>query len=173
MRQPRLSVAAADPAATEAIGAALAAARPAGSQALLVTLAGELGAGKTTLARAMLRRWGAAGPVRSPTYTLVEPYELDFGTVFHFDLYRLAGAQELEAIGYRELRAASAVSLLEWPERGAAAIGVADVACRLEWHGAGRRIELGAGSPAGDAWIAAFRTARTAAGAPARSAKED
>lgn len=157
MRQPRLSVAAADAEATTAVGTALAAALPAGADGLLVTLAGELGAGKTTLARAMLRRWGVTGTVRSPTYTLVEPYECDGRTVLHFDLYRLVGPAELEALGYRELRAGSALSLLEWPERGGDAVGPPDIACEIAWQGDGRRLEFAAGSDTGRAWLAAFQ----------------
>jgi len=157
MRQPRLSVTAADAEATTAAGTALAAALPAGANGLLVTLAGELGAGKTTLARAMLRYWGVTGTVRSPTYTLVEPYQIDGRTILHFDLYRLGGPAELEALGYRELRAGSALSLLEWPERGGDAVGPADIACEIAWQGDGRRLEFAAGSDAGRAWLAALQ----------------
>ena len=157
MRQPGLSVAAADPEAMAAVGAALARALPDGAEGLLLTLAGELGAGKTTLARAMLRAWGAAAPVPSPTYTLVEPYELGERTVLHFDLYRLVGADDLEALGYRELRSASALALLEWPERGGSAVGQADVACDIEWHGDGRRLTFAAESAQGRAWLDAFQ----------------
>lgn len=157
MRQPRLSVATADAEATAGVGLALADALPPGADGLLVTLAGELGAGKTTLARAMLRGWGVTGTVRSPTYTLVEPYEAGDRTIFHFDLYRLVGAADLEALGYRELRAGSAVSLLEWPERGGPAVGQADIACELSWQGAGRRLDFTAGSAVGAAWLGAFQ----------------
>ncbi len=155
MRQLRLSVAAADADATTAVGAALAATLPAGADGLLMTLAGELGAGKTTLARAMLRGWGVTGPVRSPTYTLVEPYELGDRTILHFDLYRLVGAADLEALGYRELRAGSTLTLLEWPERGGVALGEADVACDMTWQQAGRRLDFTAGSDVGLVWLEA------------------
>lgn len=158
MRQSRLSVTAADVEATEAVGTALAAALPVGADGLLVTLGGELGAGKTTLARAMLRHWGVTGAIRSPTYTLVEPYEFDGRTVLHFDLYRLAGPAELEALGYRELRAGSALSLLEWPEHGGNAVGPPDIACEIAWQGAGRRLEFAAGSDIGRAWLEALQT---------------
>ncbi len=158
MREPRLSVATADADATTAIGTALALALPADAQGLLMTLAGELGAGKTTLARALLRGLGVTGTVRSPTYTLVEPYELGGRTFLHFDLYRLNGPSDLEALGYRELRAASALSLLEWPERGGAAVGRADVACDIAWRDAGRQLEFTAHSDAGRAWLAALQT---------------
>lgn len=156
MRQPRVSVVAADAGATSALGAALAAALPGDADGLLMTLAGELGAGKTTLARAMLRAWGVTGPVKSPTYTLVEPYEVGGRSLFHFDLYRLVGAADLEALGYRELRSSGALSLLEWPERAGAAIGVADLACRIAWQGTGRRLDFAAATPAGQAWLDAF-----------------
>lgn len=157
MRQSRLSVTAADAEATEAVGTALAAALPAGTHGLLVTLGGELGAGKTTLARAMLRRWGVTGTVRSPTYTLVEPYESDGRSILHFDLYRLVGPTELEALGYRELRASGTLSLLEWPERGGDAIGPPDIACEIAWLGDGRRLDFASGSAAGRAWLAALQ----------------
>lgn len=157
MRQSGLSVATADAEATAAVGAALAAALPGGASTLLLTLKGELGAGKTTLARALLRALGVTGTVRSPTYTLVEPYESGGRTFLHFDLYRLTGPAELEALGYRELRATSVLSLLEWPERGGAAVGRADLACDAVWQEVGRRFDFTAGTDAGRAWLAALQ----------------
>ena len=103
MREPGLTVPLDDPQATETLGHLLASTIPENSKELLLALSGELGAGKTTLARALLRSLGVSGPVRSPTYTLVEPYDVARGRVLHFDLYRLAGADELELIGYRDL----------------------------------------------------------------------
>ena len=98
----------------------------------LVFLRGDLGAGKTTLVRGLLRGLGHHGPVRSPTYTLVEPYDLPGGQVLHVDLYRLSGADELEALGYRESRGTSRLTMVEWPERAPGALGPVDLACRID-----------------------------------------
>jgi tRNA threonylcarbamoyladenosine biosynthesis protein TsaE len=159
MREPGLTVPLDDPEATEALGRLLASTIPENSKELLLALSGELGAGKTTLARALLRSLGVGGPVRSPTYTLVEPYDVSRGRVLHFDLYRLAGADELELIGYRDLRSASLLALVEWPERGGGALGTADLTCRLDYEGTGRRACLSAGTGPGQDW--AGRLARS------------
>lgn len=101
---------------TEQLGAALGSALQSRG---LVFLVGELGAGKTTLVRGLLRHMGFTGSTKSPTYTLVEPYEFDEHKVYHFDLYRLADPEELEYIGIDEyLTEALALSLIEWPEKG-------------------------------------------------------
>lgn len=156
MRESRLTLAAADPAATAALGEALARTLPAAVSGALLGLRGDLGAGKTTLARALLRALGVEGAVRSPTYTLVEPYVTARGTILHCDLYRLAGADELDALGYRDLRAESVLTLLEWPERGGARVGTEDLACRVGYQEAGRRIDLDAHTPTGREWLAAL-----------------
>ena len=130
----------ADAAATERAGAALAQALPR-DRSLLITLAGELGSGKTTFARGVLRALGVTGPIRSPSYTLVEPYETGAGPVHHLDLYRLrGGAGELEALGYRDLRALPGWVMVEWPERAQSALGVPDVALTFEHLPEGRRL---------------------------------
>jgi len=152
----------ADEAATTAAGAALARCLTAGiaRQSLLLNLSGELGSGKTTLARGLLRALGVTGTIRSPTFTLVEPYETDLGAVHHLDLYRLAaGSQELEAIGYRDLRAQPGLVIVEWPERALAALGAPDVAGLLELEPPGRRLKLEAGTPAGRQWLEALSRA--------------
>lgn len=144
-----------DEAATAASGVALARALPALRQErLLLALSGELGSGKTTLARALLRTLGVAGAVRSPTFTLVEPYETPAGTVHHIDLYRLQpGGAELEALGYRELRAQPGLVIVEWPERAGRALGVPDLSIRLEHRAPGRGLHAEAGTPAGREWL--------------------
>lgn len=156
MRQSELKFHLPDEAASRAAGAALAGALPAGASELLLTLAGELGAGKTTLARALLRARGVSGPVRSPTYTLVEPYEADGRWILHLDLYRLGDSEELELLGYRDLRRDSLLTLVEWPERAAGALGVADLEAMLAYRGTGRTLTLEAHTAAGERWLAAL-----------------
>ncbi len=159
MRESRLILEAPVESTTLAVGEALARSLPRDASGLLLTLEGELGAGKTTLTRALLRELGAAGPVRSPTYTLVEPYELPGGLVLHIDLYRLSGPDELDALGYREARSTSRLSIIEWPERAAGALGTVDLACRIDYAGAGRRLVLAPGTAAGAGWMEAFARA--------------
>lgn len=93
--------------------------QPQGSEPLLVSLSGDLGAGKSVLVRAMLRRLGYTGPVKSPTFTLVETYTLDGGAqAAHLDLYRLADPEEIEYIGFRDLLDSCDWLFIEWPEKG-------------------------------------------------------
>ncbi len=112
----------------------------------LVLLRGDLGAGKTTLVRGILRGLGYKGSVKSPTYTLLEPYELAQQTVYHFDFYRIADSNELEFIGIDELMDADAIKLVEWPEHAAEKLPDPDVEILLEIDGAGRRLEIRARS---------------------------
>lgn len=156
MREPGLTCVLDDTSATEALGLALASTIPENSNELLLALSGELGAGKTTLARALLRALGVSGAVRSPTYTLVETYDVPRGRVLHFDLYRLASGEELELIGYRDLRAGTLLAMVEWPERGAGTLGPADLACQLAYEGPGRRAVLTPDTAAGHRWAAAL-----------------
>jgi tRNA threonylcarbamoyladenosine biosynthesis protein TsaE len=132
---------------TEALGAALAPVLA--GRGALVTLSGELGAGKTTLVRGLLRACGHTGAVRSPTYTLVEPYEVSGRTILHVDLYRLAEAGELEPLGLREASSDDALILVEWPERAAGALPVPDLSLRLEHHAQGRVVYAEATSELG------------------------
>lgn len=137
-----------DSEATEALGHALAGTRP--SRAV-VFLHGELGAGKSTLARAMLRALGVRGTVRSPTYTLVEHYELaDGARALHLDLYRIGEAGELEFLGLDD--ADAALWLVEWPERGAGALPAPDLRLDLGIEGRGRTARLQPLSAAGRDW---------------------
>jgi tRNA threonylcarbamoyladenosine biosynthesis protein TsaE len=137
-----------DAEATDALGRALAATQPAQA---VVYLHGDLGAGKSTLARAWLRALGVEGPIRSPTYTLVERYPIPEGEAMHLDLYRIAGAGELEFLGLDE--AGAALWLVEWPERGAGSLPVADLQVELAVRGQGRAVRLLAISPAGGEWV--------------------
>ena len=148
-----LRVALPTPSDTDALGAALARALPA--QPVVAWLKGDLGAGKSTLARALLRELGVTGAIRSPTYTLVERYPLALGEAAHLDLYRIAGAGELDFLGLDELRDAR-LWLVEWPERGAGALPAADLRIRLAIEGAGRSAELQETSEKGRSWLAAF-----------------
>ena len=135
----------ADAAGQEGLGALLAAHCP---RPAVVYLEGDLGAGKTTLARGFLRALGHAGPVRSPTYTLLEPYELAAGPVFHLDLYRLADAGELDYLGLRDLVGARAIVLVEWPARGEGGLPPPDLRVRIAHRDAGREVTLEAVTPA-------------------------
>lgn len=158
---PALSRKLPDEAATAALGRALAAALPADAGGLLILLKGELGAGKSTLARALLRALGHEGPVPSPTYTLVEPYELETLSVFHVDLYRVASPDELEYLGWDEL--SDGLLLVEWPERAPALFDSADLVVSLTYDGAGRRATLAPGSERGAALLAALAAGDEAA----------
>lgn len=106
----------------------------------VITLSGDLGAGKTTLVRGMLRGLGYDGHVRSPTYTLIEPYTLETLTVAHFDLYRLADAEELEYLGYREYLNSKTVCLVEWPEMASQYFDKADLVLRIDYDPRGRHL---------------------------------
>ncbi len=139
---------------TEAFGARLASTRPAGGDTLCVVyLTGDLGAGKTTLTRGLLRSLGVTGAVRSPTYTLVEIYELDTVIALHLDLYRLSDPAELHNLGLREWARGGHLWLIEWPERGGELLPAADVVITLTAGEGGHDIDVSARTDLGTAWI--------------------
>jgi tRNA threonylcarbamoyladenosine biosynthesis protein TsaE len=138
-----------DAAATDALARALAQTQP---RQAIVYLQGDLGAGKSTLARAWLRALGVAGAIRSPTYTLVEHYTLPDGSkALHLDLYRIADAGELEFLALDDTGAG--LWLVEWPERGARSLPVADLRIALAVAGEGREVSIEPGSEASRDWL--------------------
>lgn len=137
-----------DTLATEGLGARLAELLRSGG---VVFLEGTLGAGKTTLTRGLLHRLGQEGAVKSPTYTLVEPYELAGIRVFHFDLYRLGDPEELEYMGIRDYFLEQNLCIVEWPNRGAGVLPKPDLAIELTVSGTGRLARLQSSSVRGDA----------------------
>ncbi len=130
-----------DEAATMALGNRLALVIEPG---LYVALSGDLGSGKTTLTRGILRGLGYQGKVKSPTYTLVEPYNLSKLDLYHFDFYRLNNPQEWLDAGFRDYFEPRTVCLVEWPERGGDLLPVADLKISLSVEGSGRRIRIAA-----------------------------
>ncbi len=116
-------------------------------------LEGDLGAGKTTLSRGVLRGLGHTGSVKSPTYTLVEPYEMEHCSVYHFDLYRLGDPEELDFLGVREYFGPHALCLVEWPIRGKGFLPPADIIIRMTHCPDSRIVELEALSEHGCAVI--------------------
>jgi tRNA threonylcarbamoyladenosine biosynthesis protein TsaE len=129
-----------DEAATNAFATRLHAALPADIAGWTVLLEGELGAGKSTLARALIRAFGHSGAVPSPTYTLVEPYKLDCGSIYHIDLYRVAAEEELRYLGWNELE--DGLRLVEWPDRAPDLAARADLQITLGYAQAGRSLDL-------------------------------
>ena len=119
----------------------------------IIYLTGDLGTGKTTLVRGVLRGLGHRGPVRSPTFTLVEPYAVGPLPVYHLDLYRLGDPEELEYLGLRDYLEPGVLWLVEWPERGGAALPRADLQVDLSVEGNGRAARLVAASPQGQQWL--------------------
>jgi len=117
---------------------------------LLVTLSGDLGAGKTTMVGGLLAELGHVGPVRSPTYTLLEPYRLQGRDITHCDLYRLRHPDELDDLGLRDLQGPGSVLLVEWPEKADGRLGATDLALTLDYAGPeARKLVVAARTPVG------------------------
>jgi tRNA threonylcarbamoyladenosine biosynthesis protein TsaE len=124
----------------------------------VIHLRGDLGAGKTTLVRGLLRALGHAGRVKSPTYTLVEPYELSSLHFYHFDFYRLKNQEEWEQAGFREYFNGEALCAVEWPERAHGPLAPPDLDIELRFEGEHRCARLDARSADGEDWVSSLRS---------------
>lgn len=132
--------------AMEALGAAIGDAMQGRG---VIYLQGDLGAGKTTLSRGLIRGRGHQGAVKSPTFTLVEPYELAAGCIYHFDLYRLLDPEELEFLGVRDYFNPESLCLVEWPDNGKGVLPSADLSITISPKGAGRQLQISGLGPHG------------------------
>lgn len=132
--------------ATEAYGAKIASGLKGGE---VIFLDGDLGAGKTTFVRGVLRALGHAGTVKSPTYTLVEPYAFPSFSVYHFDLYRLKDPEELEFVGLRDYLSGNGVCIFEWPARGKGRLPAPDLSIAITGSAGMRHIDWAAHSETG------------------------
>ena len=140
-----------DEAATRRLGAALAAGAANG---LVLHLKGELGSGKTTLARGLIQRLGHPGRVKSPTYTLVEPYSLLRLNLYHFDFYRFKDRSEWLSSGFREYFNPASLCIVEWPERAGDLLAPPDLEIRLQDEALARTAMPTTYSEPGAAWLA-------------------
>ena len=140
----------ADEAATIAFGQHLA---KAFDSKCLLTLSGNLGSGKTTLSRGLIQSYGHSGAVKSPTYTLVEPYEIGDKRIYHFDLYRMEDPEELEFIGLWDYLTQEALIIIEWPEKAFGVLPPADLAIQLEPQEKGRKITCSANTLPGETML--------------------
>ena len=129
-----------DEAATTAFGRELMDALPEDLAGWTLLLTGDLGAGKSTLARAFIKAAGHTGAVPSPTYALVEPYTLPAGNIYHVDLYRVSGEDELRYLGWNELD--DGCRIVEWPDRAPGLLERADLSITLSYEGEGRTVEV-------------------------------
>lgn len=143
----------ADEAATVAVGTKLARASEGHG---VIALRGNLGSGKTTLCRGLIRALGHTGAVKSPTYTLVEPYELGATRVLHYDLYRLSDPEEVEFLGMRDFLDGRTLTLIEWPEKAIGFLPPADLDLSLEVLPSGRCLRWQALTPHGEKLAAAL-----------------
>jgi len=126
---------------------------------MIVTLSGELGAGKTTLVRGMLRGLGWSGPVKSPSFALVEHYQFPSLYFYHFDFYRVEGSDEWDSAGFAEYFHPESIAVIEWPARVSARLRAIDVEVNLEHAEPGRKLTLRARTEAGEACLARFAEA--------------
>lgn len=149
-----LSILIATPEALEAVGGQCAQSSSAG---LMVHLTGPLGSGKTTFVRGFLRQLGHQGAVKSPTYTLVEPYTIGGQQIYHFDLYRLADPEELEYLGMRDYLDMPVICLIEWPERGDPWLPAADIDFKFTYEPPGRRLQIQAYTQNGQTVLQALK----------------
>ena len=122
----------------------------------LIFLEGNLGMGKTTLSRGIIRGLGHVGAVKSPTFTLVEPYEIGDIRAFHFDLYRLVDPEELEFLGIRDYFDDDALCLIEWPDKGAGFLPKPDLTITISPQDSGRSLNILSQGSRGEAWCAAL-----------------
>ncbi|MBS4087311.1 tRNA (adenosine(37)-N6)-threonylcarbamoyltransferase complex ATPase subunit type 1 TsaE [Pseudomonas rustica] len=122
----------------------------------LIFLEGNLGMGKTTLSRGIIRGLGHVGSVKSPTFTLVEPYEIGDVRAFHFDLYRLVDPEELEFLGIRDYFEDDALCLIEWPDKGAGFLPKPDLTITISPQDSGRSLKILSQGSRGEAWCAAL-----------------
>jgi tRNA threonylcarbamoyladenosine biosynthesis protein TsaE len=158
MEDSEIELALRDSAATDALGAALARAFPgADDGCAALYLRGDLGAGKTTCVRSLLRTLGVTGLIRSPTYTLVETYRLDTLTCVHVDLYRLEGSAQVDELGLRDFMSPGHLLLIEWPDKGASALPLADAELTINYAPDGRRALLRAPTKRGSSWLRDLR----------------
>lgn len=141
--------------ATLRLGAACAAGARNG---LVLHLRGELGAGKTTLARGLLRALGYSGRVKSPSYSLVEPYSVLSLNLYHFDFYRFKDRSEWLNSGFREHFGPESLCLVEWPERAGDLIAPPDLEIQLQYQGEARSATFKPYSPQGESWLASLQS---------------
>jgi tRNA threonylcarbamoyladenosine biosynthesis protein TsaE len=139
-----------DESATDILASRLA---PLVSKGGRIHLEGDLGAGKTHFARALLRSIGVTGRIKSPTFTLVEPYKVSNLYCYHFDFYRFTDPREWLDAGFRDALQDDALVLIEWAERAGGALPVPDLNVALSYEGAGRGVTLTAYTARGQAWL--------------------
>jgi len=134
--------------ATKSLGLKIAQSLPSVISDMTVVLKGEMGAGKSTIVRSVLRGMGYRNIVPSPTYTLVEPYEVQSGKIYHIDLYRISNSDELEFLGWSDLN--DGLKFIEWPERVPLLFEQADLILNLEYISSGRTLEFNSRTKKGD-----------------------